>query len=58
MTNNSPTYDRIWWWRKWLPERKGHRCRVLARGAMNAALIEFEDGKRVVASRYAIRKSA
>jgi len=53
---SDPDFDRVWWWRKWLPDRKGARCRVLARGAMNAALIEFEDGTRVISSRYAVRK--
>lgn len=47
----------IWHWRKNLPERKGQPCRVLARGAMNSILIEFEDGTRVVTSRYAVRKN-
>lgn len=35
---------------------KGRTCRVLARGAMNSALIEFEDGQREVVSRNALRK--
>lgn len=30
-------------------------CRVVARGAMNSVLIEFEDGIKVVTSRYATR---
>jgi len=51
-----PEFDRVWWWRKWLPERKGERCRILARGTMNAALVEFADGTRMVTSRYAVRK--
>ena len=46
----------IWRWRKWLPVRFGQRCRVLATGALNSALVEFEDGHRVVTSRYAVRK--
>lgn len=45
-----------WYWRKHLPDRYGQQCRVLCTGAMNAALIEFEDGYRVVSSRYAVRK--
>ena len=45
------SFDHEWWWRKWLPERKGQRCRVLARGRMNAVLVEFEDGERVISSR-------
>lgn len=48
----------IWYWRKRLPERKGQRCRVLARGALNSILVEFHDGFRVVTSRYAVRKLA
>ena len=47
-----------WWWRKFLPERRGQRCRVLARGKRNSILIEFEDGWRVVTSRYAVRKAS
>lgn len=36
--------------------RKGERCRVLARGSMNSALIEFEDGYLAVVSRNALRR--
>jgi len=50
------TYDHIWFWKTRLPERKGQRCRVLARGKMNSILVEFEDGYRVVTSRFAVRK--
>ena len=32
-------------------------CRVIVRGSMNSALIEFEDGQREVISRNALRKS-
>jgi hypothetical protein len=39
-----------------LPERKGTPCRVLVRGKMNSALVEFEDGYRVVTSRNYLRK--
>lgn len=49
-------YTHIWYWRSRLPDRKGQRCRVLARGTMNSILVEFEDGWRVVTSRYAVRK--
>lgn len=28
-------WDRVWWWRARIPERKGTACRVLARGARN-----------------------
>lgn len=34
----------------------GRKCRVLVRGAMNSALVEFEDGQREVISRNALRR--
>lgn len=45
-----------WRIRKWLPERFGQQCRVLARGSMNKCLIEFADGWKVVCSRWFVRK--
>ena len=36
--------------------RKGQACRVLVRGSMNSALVEFEDGFRAVISRSALRR--
>jgi hypothetical protein len=50
-------YDCVWFWRARLPERKGQRCRVVARGRMNSIMVEFEDGYRVVTSRWAVRKA-
>ena len=57
----SEAYPYYWSWGN--PEkypvlglRKDHRCKVLVRGRMNSALIEFEDGYRVVCSRSGIRK--
>ncbi len=38
-------------------DRKGQLCSVLARGAMNSALVEFEDGERHVVSRNALRRA-
>jgi hypothetical protein len=38
-------------------DRTGRRCRVVARGTMNSALIEFEDGYRVVTSRGGLRRA-
>lgn len=52
-----PNFDRIWRWRVNLPERHGQRCRVIARGTLNSAEIEFEDGTRHIVSRYAFRKA-
>lgn len=45
-----------WFWKKKLPERKGKPCRILTRGRMNSILVEFEDGYKVVTSRWAVRK--
>lgn len=39
-----------------LPERFGQRCRVVVRGRMNSALVEFTDGYQVVTSRNYLRK--
>lgn len=51
------TWPHLWHWRCRLPERKGQPCRVLARGKMNSALVEFPDNFKVVTSRYAVRKA-
>lgn len=51
-----------WFWRQ-QPHRvfdrcrKGEVCRLVARGLMNSALIEFEDGYRVVTSRNGLRRA-
>lgn len=50
------THDRVYRWRKYRPDLFGRRCRVIARGRMNSALVEFEDGTQHVVSRNAIRK--
>lgn len=42
--------------RKWLPERFGQPCRVLARGKLNSCLIEFGDGVRYVTNRWSVRR--
>lgn len=47
-----------WFWRKYLGERRDQPCGLLAVGAMNSILVEFEDGHRVVTSRYAVRRLA
>jgi hypothetical protein len=49
-------FTHVWFWKSRLPERKGQPCKVIARGRMNSILVEFEDGFRVVTSRYAVRK--
>ena len=45
-----------WHWRARLPERHGQTFVVLARGTLNACLIEFGDGVRFVTSRNALRR--
>lgn len=35
---------------------KGKVCRVLARGKMNSALVEFENGEKQIISRNALRR--
>jgi hypothetical protein len=51
-----PAYDRVYRWRKFRPDLFGRRCRVVAHGSMNSALVEFETGERHVVSRNALRK--
>lgn len=34
------------------------RCRQVAQGAKNSVMVEFEDGKRYVVSRHAVRPGA
>lgn len=51
--NKRPTHPK-----RWEPgNRKGQRCRVLARGKMNSALVEFEDGYKTVTSRNGLRRA-
>lgn len=50
-------FDRVWRWRATLPDRHGQRCRLIARGTMNSACIEFQDGTRHIVSRFAFRKA-
>ena len=51
-----PAFDHAWFWLARLPERKGQRCAVLARGKMNSILVQFQDGFRVITSRNAVRR--
>lgn len=44
-----------WRFRRWRPDRYGHKCRVIATGRGNV-LVEFEDGERIVTIRWAIRR--
>lgn len=38
-------------------DRAGQSCRVVVRGSMNSALVEFADGWRVVTSRGGLRRA-
>jgi hypothetical protein len=53
-------FDHVWNWKANAMRtvaRKGQRCRILAHGTKNSILVEFQDGFRVVTSRYAVRKA-
>ncbi len=52
----APGFLYRWRVRARLPERFGQACRVLVRGRMNSALVEFADGFRVVTSRNYLRR--
>ena len=56
VTERAGLFNYLWYWRSRMPHRKGQRCRVLILGGLNSALVQFEDGQRVVTSRYAVRK--
>lgn len=48
----------VWYWRARLPERRGQRCRILIRARrMWSALVELEDGFKVVTSARAVRRA-
>lgn len=52
------TFTHVYAWRN--NEKRaalfGRPCRVVARGRMGSVLIEFEDGRREVVSRRALRR--
>ena len=35
---------------------KNRNCKVITKGRMNSICVEFENGERVITSRYAVRK--
>ena len=49
-------FDRYWRVRATLPDRFGHRLAVIARGKLNSALVQFQDGTRHIVNRHAFRK--
>jgi hypothetical protein len=54
VSDKSITY--VYRWRKYNPALYGLRCVWIARGTMNSALVQFEDGTRHVVSRNALRR--
>ena len=57
--SSTGAFTHVWYWRPRLSgekNRKGMRCRVLLQSKKNSCLVEMEDGEKVVASRYAVRK--
>lgn len=49
-------YPYYWRVRTRLADRFGQHCRVLCRGAKNSCAVEFDDGYRVVTSRWFVRR--
>lgn len=54
-STDGPRPDYVFRWNRC--DRKGQRCRVICRGKMNSALVEFDDGWRMVTSRNALRRA-
>lgn len=55
---NNTEFNYVWFWKRKLGSRKGHKCRIVTVGKMNNVLVEFEsDGYKVVTSRWAVRKA-
>jgi hypothetical protein len=55
----SHPYPYIWHWKPnalRTLDRKGQRCRIVCRGAMNTVMLEFEDGYRVTTSGNGLRR--
>lgn len=47
----------VWFWRKFRGDRKDHPCRIIVPPASNGnIMVEFEDGERIVAPRYCVRR--
>ena len=57
-----PEYPYTWRWGTCggkypaIGKRKGQRCTIIVRGAMNSCAVMFEDGTRFIASRNGLRK--
>lgn len=58
--NEDAPFDRVYRWRNNSTRLHfyGCRCRILAKGSsMRSALIEFENGERIVTSMRAVKKA-
>lgn len=58
-TTKNQVTEYIYCWKNNLKRTtlKGRRCRVIARGSLNSALVEFvDDGQREIISRNALRR--
>lgn len=55
---DDPSYPLVWHWKTKPIGRpcRGERCRIVASGRLNSVLVEFQDGWRVLTSRYAVRR--
>lgn len=54
LTSRSPDQRYVYRWDR--HGRKGHICKVTARGKMNSCRVEFEDGFRMITSRNALKR--
>lgn len=56
MRDDPQPMTHFWRVRKFLPDRFGQHCRVIARGKLNSMLVEFADGAKFITIRYFARK--
>jgi hypothetical protein len=49
-------YKYLWGNNELRAKYKGKYCVILARGRMNSVLVQFEDGHRIITSRYSIKE--
>jgi hypothetical protein len=56
--SETAVYNRYWRVKTKLPERFGQRCRILRSDLARKKLciVQFEDGQKIVTSRFFIRK--
>ncbi len=49
-------WTHTYFWKRYRPELKGMRCRIVKTGRMNSIEVELENGEHIITSRYAVRK--